>query len=862
MLGASFEGLSSDFALEPPDPHGAAGPSGILQAINVRLAYYAKNGALRWTSHFSTLFSGSGNHEFSDPRAVYDPSTGRFYVEILELDFNAFHSYIDLAVSKSSNPSSAGSSDWYTYRMENTRGQGSGGYWGDYSTLGYDAQGIYVSLNTYTFPPYHNGDVQLTVINKSAALTGTAPHTFTYIPGGDNAAFTLQPCTVIGTNNPGNVIYYGETLPGGSRTNIRVWALSDPLGSRTLTNILVPVPNNGGPPPAAGAPQPSITNTIDTLDGRTQGNAFWNNGSIWFCATLGGSTGKSLVYYYRIDLHNFPNGIPTVGQSGSIDGGNGVWTYQPSIGGNDRGDVCLVFCGSASKGMYPTIFAAGQAAGATSFTAPLLIKASPTIYRGTRWGDYGSVSVDPSDNSFWVTHEWSKTSQVIAWSTWWGNVRVGNAPSITLQPAGQNVPLGSRATLGTAASGTSPLVFQWRKDGSNLAGATNSLLSLDQVWFTDSGNYSVQVSNLFGFAVSSNAAITVGSALAAWGNNDFGQCTAPALTNAVAIAAGAFHSLALRADGSILAWGNNYDGECSVPPGLTNAIGVAAGAYHSLAVLADGTVAAWGANYAGQTNVPASATNVVAVAAGDWHSLALRADGSVLAWGDDSFGQSDVPVDLVNAVAIAAGGAHSLALRSDGIVIAWGNDLNSDGLVAGQVDVPLNLGQVVAIAAGESHSLALQADGKVVGWGDNSSGQINVPAALTRAVAIAAGGGHSLALQEGGAVVAWGDGLYGQDSSDGLTANVSLIAAGAYHNLALVGQRTVSPLLFNPVWASNVFAVGVPTVAGKAYFLQYKNSMSDPAWRSPSAIVGNGSARVLSDSGAGVKNRFYRVRQQ
>ena len=34
-ITASWEGMSSDFTLEPPDPHGAAGPNGILQVINV-----------------------------------------------------------------------------------------------------------------------------------------------------------------------------------------------------------------------------------------------------------------------------------------------------------------------------------------------------------------------------------------------------------------------------------------------------------------------------------------------------------------------------------------------------------------------------------------------------------------------------------------------------------------------------------------------------------------------------------------------------------------------------------------------------------------------------------------------------------
>ena len=50
---------------------------------------------------------------------------------------------------------------------------------------------------------------------------------------------------------------------------------------------------------------------------------------------------------------------------------------------------------------------------------------------------------------------------------------------------------------------------------------------------------------------------------------------------------------------------------------------VAAGNYHSLALKSDTTVVAWGRNWEGQATVPEGLSNVVAVAAGYWHSLAL-----------------------------------------------------------------------------------------------------------------------------------------------------------------------------------------------------------------------------------------------
>ena len=53
-----------------------------------------------------------------------------------------------------------------------------------------------------------------------------------------------------------------------------------------------------------------------------------------------------------------------------------------------------------------------------------------------------------------------------------------------------------------------------------------------------------------------------------------------------AIAAGDYHSLALKGDGTVVAWGcaNGADeGQCSVPSGLSRVTAIAAGEYHSLA---------------------------------------------------------------------------------------------------------------------------------------------------------------------------------------------------------------------------------------------------------------------------------------
>ncbi|MFO1488073.1 MAG: DUF5011 domain-containing protein [Verrucomicrobiota bacterium] len=253
----------------------------------------------------------------------------------------------------------------------------------------------------------------------------------------------------------------------------------------------------------------------------------------------------------------------------------------------------------------------------------------------------------------------------------------------------------------------------------------------------------------------------------------------------LAIAAGEFHSLALKSDGKVTGWGLNDIGQTNIPVGLSNVVAIAGGGFHNLALKNDGKVAAWGYNSLGQTTIPSGLSNVVAIAGGSFHSLALKNNGTVLAWGWNNSGQTNIPVGLSNVVAIAAGASHSLALKSDGTVAAWGwND-------HGQTNIPVGLSNVVAIAGGYVHNLALKSDGKVVAWGSNTSGQTNIPVGLSNVVAVAGGVYHSLALKRDGTVAVWGRNVEGQTNMPVGLSNVVAIAGGGYHSLALKRDGTV-----------------------------------------------------------------------
>jgi len=361
---------------------------------------------------------------------------------------------------------------------------------------------------------------------------------------------------------------------------------------------------------------------------------------------------------------------------------------------------------------------------------------------------------------------------------------------------------GNSIVLGVTATGTAPLGYVWYWNGIQLSNATASL-PLTHIQPSQCGYYTITVTNAFGSASStSRVSVFLSPArVRAWGDDSAGQADVPAaLDDAVAIAGGDYHSVALRGDGSVVAWGYDGDGQLEVPATRKRLVSLAAGAAHTLAITEEGAVVAWGRNDAGQASVPSGLAGAMSLAAGDSHSLALLASGGLVMWGDNSYGQTAyVPVlvppgywayvggqwvwvvpDPPRIQAIAAGRNHNLALMADGTVLGWGDN------ALGQATAPAGLTNIVAIAAGSWHSVALRGDGTVVAWGDNTFSQTQVPAGLSNVVAIAAGEVHTYARRTDGRIIGWGDDHFGQIDVPADLVNASSVAAGYYHGLALV----------------------------------------------------------------------------
>lgn len=84
-------------------------------------------------------------------------------------------------------------------------------------------------------------------------------------------------------------------------------------------------------------------------------------------------------------------------------------------------------------------------------------------------------------------------------------------PTITTQPKSVATNVGATVSFSVVASGTAPLNYQWYDNGTNISGATLNAYTISGVFTSDSGIYTVRVSNGAGATTSSNAVLAIGN---------------------------------------------------------------------------------------------------------------------------------------------------------------------------------------------------------------------------------------------------------------------------------------------------------------------------------------------------------------
>jgi hypothetical protein len=86
---------------------------------------------------------------------------------------------------------------------------------------------------------------------------------------------------------------------------------------------------------------------------------------------------------------------------------------------------------------------------------------------------------------------------------------LGSAPTILKSPRTQTAEAGATVHLAVKATGEPPPAYQWHLNGTNILSCTSSNLVMTNILFSQSGTYTVVVTNLFGAVTSAPAILNV-----------------------------------------------------------------------------------------------------------------------------------------------------------------------------------------------------------------------------------------------------------------------------------------------------------------------------------------------------------------
>ncbi len=459
---ANFEGLGNQdnfsvfgFRVNPPDPVGDVGPNHYVQMINLVYAVYDKTGnLLAGPSALGDLWAGFPIEDCTDPSGdpivVYDQQVNRWILSQFTTRGAPFY-YNCVAVSKTPDPTG----EYYRYafvtQADVTDGAEDLYYFPDYPKYG-------VWTDSYLMTTRDFGDaggygISVYALEKAKMISGN-PNARAVQFFLDSEVVPLEligdgllPADIDGHRRPqaqAAAPIFGsqdDDYPYGALFDaLNVWELkvlwnSKPEAELKLAARLPVAEFDSNFPcgPSRGClPQPGIANPdqwLDVLSYRqrvTHRLAYRNFGTYETMVTnqsVEAKPGIAGVRWYEVRR---VNGVYSVHQQGTYSP-DSVNRWMGSAAMDRDGNIAIGYSVVDGVSVFPGIRYTGRLAG-----DPLgeMTLAEGTIIDGTgvqrtinsRWGDYTSLNVDPTDDcTFWYVNEYytlaGQQSSLAGWQT-------------------------------------------------------------------------------------------------------------------------------------------------------------------------------------------------------------------------------------------------------------------------------------------------------------------------------------------------------------------------------------------------------------------------------------------------------------
>ena len=414
----SFDGVGANGYI-PPDTNLAVGATQVVETVNVEFAVYDKSGNLKkGPVAIDSLFTGvnslCSSNNGGDPIVLYDQLDSRWL--IAQLAYSGSSSYVCVAVSTGSD--ATGIYNTYSYSF--------GKNFPDYPKFGVWPGAFYFTANIFNGSSF-TGAWACALDVLSASPTGNM-----VCSQNGSSVYNLLPASLDGTTAPNNP-NAGLFLQFAAPSTLNLYQLgsvdfSAGTGSFTKASAISVSPFQEACGGSACVPQLNTSEKLDSLGDRLMYRlAYRNFGGyqsllVNHSVQINSTSSQTGVRWY--ELRNSGTGW-AVAQQSTFSPDTSAYRWMGSIAQDKSGNMLLGYSTSNSS-KFPGIAVTGRCvSNMTNGNTINQMRAETTVFPGagsqtnyTRWGDYSSMAIDPTDDStFWYANEYLPVSGVFNWHT-------------------------------------------------------------------------------------------------------------------------------------------------------------------------------------------------------------------------------------------------------------------------------------------------------------------------------------------------------------------------------------------------------------------------------------------------------------
>ena len=424
----NFNGISDRDGVAPPDTNASVGATQVVETVNTSYQVFNKStgASVLDPIEISSVFSGvSGicgagvTGFYTDPIVLYDKAANRWLITIAAgSDANFTTGAECIAVSTSSD--ATGSYARYAFSFGTDK-------FNDYPKFGVWPDAYYGSYNMFNGVTGVFLGPRTCAYNRTSMLAGKTATSICFQRS--TTDFSFLPSDLDGSTAPptGEPNFFLELASSTTlnlfkfHVNFTTPSMSTFTGPTTLT-VSSYTEACAASPTGTCIPQSGTTQQLDSLGDRLMFRLAYRNlgthESLVATHSVKTSSAQAGVRWYEI---RNPNGTPpTVFQRGTITSGS-TSLWMGSIGMDKAGDIAVGFSESSSS-KHPAIAYTGRVPTDTLGTMEsiFVVKSGAGSQNGglSRWGDYTSISIDPSDDcTFWYANEYIPSNGSFNWHT-------------------------------------------------------------------------------------------------------------------------------------------------------------------------------------------------------------------------------------------------------------------------------------------------------------------------------------------------------------------------------------------------------------------------------------------------------------